>query len=104
MGKNIGKNITKSLSGKYNPDMLAMRQKLFDHAKQSATDIFKISSKTVIQKTTKATGGLNGKKIANKITKVPKKLEIVANENDKEIPKERYMSPENNKKLLIIYD
>ena len=94
MGKNIGKNISKSLSGKCNPGMLVMCQKRFDHAKQSATDIFKISSKTVIQKTAETTGGLTGKKIANKITKVPKKLEIVTNENDKEIPKERYMSPE----------
>ena len=104
MGKNIGKNISKSLSGKCNPGMLVMCQKRFDYAKQSATDIFKISPKTVIQKTAETTGGLTGKKIANKITKVPKKLEIVTNENDKEIPKERYMSPENNKKLLIIYD
>ena len=39
-----------------------------------------------------------------KSQKFQKKLEIVTNENDKEIPKERYMSPENNKKLLIIYD
>ena len=36
MGKNIGKNISKSLSGKY-------RQKLLDHAKQSATDALKTS-------------------------------------------------------------
>ena len=31
MGKNIGKNISKNLSGKYS-------EKLYDHAKQSATD------------------------------------------------------------------
>ena len=41
MGKNIGKNISKNLSGKYTPGMLAARQKLLDHAKQSATDAFK---------------------------------------------------------------
>ena len=35
MGKNTGKNITQILSGKYLPGMLAMRQKLLDHAKQS---------------------------------------------------------------------
>ena len=29
----MGKNISKSLSGKYSPGMLAMRQKLVDHAK-----------------------------------------------------------------------
>ena len=38
MGKNIGKNITKNLSSKYN-------QKIFDHAKQSATDAIKTASK-----------------------------------------------------------
>ena len=38
MGKNIVKNISKNLSGKYN-------QKLLDHAKQSATDTFKTDSK-----------------------------------------------------------
>ena len=38
MGNNIGKNITKNLSGKYS-------QKLLDHAKKSATDPVKTSSK-----------------------------------------------------------
>ena len=33
MGKNIGNNVSKNLSGKYS-------QKFFDHAKQSATDVF----------------------------------------------------------------
>ena len=43
MGKHIGKNISKSLSGKYSPKRL-------DHDKQSAIDALKTSSKTVIQK------------------------------------------------------
>ena len=48
-----------------------------------------------------------GNKIANKITKVLKNSqqnnsETAANENDQEIPKERYISPEERKKLLII--
>ena len=38
IGKNIGKNISKIFSGKYS-------QKLLDHAKQSATDVFKTASK-----------------------------------------------------------
>ena len=33
MGNNICKNISKSLSGNYSPCMLAVRQKLLDHAK-----------------------------------------------------------------------
>ena len=49
MAKNLGKNITKNVSGKYS-------QKLLDHAKQSATDAFKTTSKRVIQKTADATG------------------------------------------------
>ena len=44
MGKNIGKNLSKALSGKYS-------QKLLDHAKNSATDAFKTTSKRIIQKT-----------------------------------------------------
>ena len=42
---------------------------------------------------------MSGNKIANEITKVSKNsqqnnLEVVANAYDKEIPKERYISPE----------
>ena len=44
-----------------------MRQKILDHAKQSA---FKTDSKRAIQKPAKATGDLIGDKIANRITKV----------------------------------
>ena len=40
MCKNTGKNISKNLIGKYSPNMLATRQKLLDHAKQSATNAF----------------------------------------------------------------
>ena len=43
MRKNIGKNINKNLTSKYS-------QKPLDHAKKSATDALKTSSKQVIQK------------------------------------------------------
>ena len=43
MSKNIGENISKILGGKHS-------QKLFDHAKQSATDAFITASKRAIQK------------------------------------------------------
>ena len=49
MGKNVGKNITKILNGKYS-------QKLLDHSKQYATDMFKTTSKRAIQKIAEATG------------------------------------------------
>ena len=46
-----------------------------------------------------------GNKIANRITKVSKNSqqnnsETVTNENDKEIPKERYISPEERQKII----
>ena len=90
------------MSGKYS-------QKLLDHPKQSARDALKTSSKSVIQKTAEATGDLIGNKIADKNTKVSKNpeennLETVTNENDKKKPKERYISPKKDKKLLMLSD
>ena len=92
MGKDIGKNISKALGGKYS-------QKHLDHAKQSAAGPFKTFSKTVIQKTAGATGDWIGNKIANISTKTPKDSqendsETVIDEHNKETPKERYISPE----------
>ena len=52
--------------------MLAMPQKLLDHAKKSATYALKTSSKRVTQKTAEATGDLIGNKTANKIAGVSK--------------------------------
>ena len=105
MSKNVDENISKNLSDNYSPGMLAMRQKLLDHAKQSAAHPFKTASKRGIQKTVEAIGDLICNKNANKITKISKDLqqinsETVTDEDDKEIPKERYISPE--KRLEII--
>ena len=103
MGEDIGKNISKSLRGKYS-------QKLFDHAKKSATDALKTSSKGIIQKTAEVTGDLIGNKIADTITKVSKNSqqnnwETVTNEHDKEIPKEIYIYlQKKDKKLLMNWD
>ena len=57
------------------------------------------TSKRVSQKTIEATGDLIGNKIADRITEVSNNSqqnnsETVTNEHDKEIPKERYISPE----------
>ena len=95
MGKNISKNISKILSGKNSP-------KLFDYAKQSAADVLTTTLKRVIQKTSEATGG---DKIADEITEVLRNLqqnnsETVTNKHDKEVPKERYMSPEERQKII----
>ena len=68
----FAKNRGKTLNGKYSSGMLAMHQKLLDHAKQSATDAFKADSNSVIQKTVEATGDLIFDKIAKRITEVSK--------------------------------
>ena len=100
MGTNIGKNISISFIGKYS-------QKLFDYAKQSATDAVKYSSKKkVIQKTAEATGDLIGNKIANKITKLSKNSQqnnskTDTNEHDKEILKKDIDLQKKDKKLLM---
>ena len=69
MGKDIGINISKSMSGKYS-------LKLLGNAKQSAIDAVKTSSKRVIKKPAEATGALTGNKIANKISKVSKNSQL----------------------------
>ena len=51
MGRNIGKNVSKSLISKGN-------QKLIDHAKQTATGALKTASKIAIYKTVEPTGNL----------------------------------------------
>ena len=105
MVKNIGKNISKDLNGKYSPGMLATREKLLHHAKQSATDAFKTDSKKSVQEKAEATGGLTGNTIASKITKVSKNSqqnnpETVTNKNDKRMHKEIYISPEKRKENI----
>ena len=62
----FAKNIGKNLRNKYS-------QKIIDTAKKSATDAIKTASQRAIQKTAKATGGLVGNKIADKITSISKK-------------------------------
>ena len=79
----------KSLNNKYS-------QKPLDSAKKSATDAIKTFSKKAIKKTTEATGDLIGNKIADRITNVSKKSPKVLhsqNEDEKEIPKGRCISP-----------
>ena len=98
IGKNTGKNITKNVSGKYSQERL-------DHAKQSATDALKTTSKRVIQKTEEVAGDLIGSKTADKIIKVSRNSqqnnsETVTNENDNEISKERYLSPEKRQGII----
>ena len=105
MGKNIEKYISRYLSG-------TCSQKLLDHANKSPTDVRK-TSKRAIQKTAGKTGDLTGNKIADTVaksydgmnSKVSKtspqnKSDNTSNEEDKEIPKERYASPEERQELI----
>ena len=96
--KNIGKNISKNLNRKYS-------QKLLDHTKNSATDALKAVPKIAIPKTAEGTSYLISNKIADRTTKDSKtsqqtNSETVTNEHDKEIPKERYISPEERHKII----
>ena len=89
MGKNISKIISKDVSSKYS-------QKLVDHAKQSATYALKTASKRSIQKATEANGDL----IGNKITKKSPQDNSETVESETEIPKERYISPEERQRII----
>ena len=100
--KNNGENISKNLRGKYS-------QKLLDHAKKSATDALKTSSKRVIQKTAEATGDLIGNKIADRTTKSSKdsqqnNSETVTNQPDKKNTKTKIYLQKKDKKLLMNWD
>ena len=99
MDENIGKTISKSLSGTYS-------QKLLDHANQSATDAFKTSSKSVIQKTGEAIGGLIGNKIVDKSIKITKRDSKVIQKHlqmsmiKKYLKKDIYLQKEDRKLLM----
>ena len=80
-------------------------QRPIDHAKQSATNALKTTSKKVIKKTAEATGDLIGNKVADRITKVSKisqqnNSEIIINEHDNEISKERYIYPKERQDII----
>ena len=94
----IGKNISKSSSVKY-------IQKFLDHAKPSATVEFKTNSKKVIQKTAEATSDLISNKVANRMKNIFRSSpendsETITNEHHKEIPKEKYIYPEEKQKII----
>ena len=85
--------------------MVNIVRNLLIQAKYSTTDAFKITSKRVIQKTAETTGDLIGNKIANTIKKVSRSSLLNNSETfiikqDKEISKERYISPEERQKII----
>ena len=97
--KNMGKHATKVaeiLNNKYG-------QKLVDTARNSATDALKIAGHRAIQKTAEVSGDLVGNFIADKITSISKKPESEPHSNavSNEIPKQRYITPQERQKLLM---
>ena len=91
----FAKNIGKNTSSKYS-------QKIVGRAKKSATDALKTASKRAIQETARSTGDLIGNKTADKITSVSKKssTKLPLNEAINEIPKERYISPQERQQII----
>ena len=99
--RNLGTDATKVAKNSNNK----YGQKLANSAKKSATDALKIAGKRAIQKTAEETGDLVGNKIADKITTYSKKFpdrstELNSNESNNEIPKERYISPQERQKII----
>ena len=88
------------------------RQKPLYSAKKFTTDATKTVWKRAIQKTAEANDDLIGNKIAYKITSISKspmelhlqniskELHSKTDENDKEIPKERHISPEKRQQII----
>ena len=96
--KNMGTHATKfakNLNNKYG-------QKLVDNVKKSATDALKIAGKRAIQKAAEASGDQVGNFIADNITSISKKpaSEPHLNAASNEIPKERYISPQEIEKII----
>ena len=92
----FAKSMGKNFSSKYG-------QKLLDSAKKSTTDAIWTSLKRAIQKTAEANGDLTGNKFADKITRVSKKsIKAQNNEvnDESEVPKERYISPEKKQQII----
>ena len=98
MRNNIGKNISKNLSRKYS-------QKLIDHAEQSATGAL-----IAVSKSNSKSRRSYWWNIADKITKISNtspqnSLDAVTIEAentrfDRELPEERYISPENRQESI----
>ena len=101
--RNIGTyaiKVAKNMSKKYgqNPD---------NTAKKSTTDAKKTTSKRAIEKTAEATRDFVGNKITDKITstskkslKKPRDEESSSTGFNKEIPKERYISPKESQQII----
>ena len=96
--RNLGTHTTKvakNVSNKYG-------EKLSDTAKISSANALKIVGQRAIQKTAAASGDLVGNFIADKIASISKRpaTEPHSNVVSNEIPKERYISPQERQKII----
>ena len=76
---------------------------LMNAAIKTGKDFATIAGKKIVHKSAEATGDLIGNKIADKITSASKKSqneEIQSDEVNNEIPKERYISPKERRKII----
>ena len=96
--RNLGTHATKVAKNLNN----IYGQKLADSANKSATDALKILGKRAIKKTAEAGGDLVGNFIADKIASISKKpaSEPHSNAVNNEIPKQRYISPQERQKMI----
>ena len=96
--RNLGTHATKVAKNLNN----IYGQKLADSANKSATDALKIPGKRAIKKTAEAGGNLVGNFIADKIASISKKpaSEPHSNAVNNEIPKQRYISPQERQKMI----
>ena len=92
----FAKNMDKNVSNKYG-------QNLVNNAKKCTADAIKTTSIKAFQKTAEATDYLIGNKIAEKITSVSRKSPKKShsqNEDEIEVPKKGYISPEKIHKII----
>ena len=79
-------------------------KKLTDTAIKTGKDFATIAGKTIVHKSSEATGDLIGNPIADKITAKPSKKsqneEMQSNQVNNEIPKERYIPPKERKNII----
>ena len=91
----FAESISKNLNNKYSPKRL-------DSAKKYYTDAIKIASNIAIQITAGTTTDWIGNNIVDKIAKVSQTTQnnLEAIKSGKNIPKQRYVSPEKRRQII----
>ena len=105
----FAKDVGKNESGKYSQNLLDSATHATKVVKASKTDAINTALKREIKKkTAEATGDLVGNKTDNKINSVSKELyskkslqnSLDKTNNEIELPKERYVSPEKRQQII----